>query len=272
MTPVELFKVYYCVSLVVKDFLFQLIKSLVLIVTKSVLAVSIVETPLHAHNVILLTTLLKMEVNVNVYKTMHPAKLNVYLAHHYLVAPLALTFILARNVSKAQVSHYKMVSVGVTMEVHMTENRAFLAHKLLAVWAARMDKTAHNAMKKIIFNYQQTVNVYVKLNFTWIKIHANHAQLSSHPVQHVHMMEVNVSLVNIHSKNSIKINQDVFVMIINSLIKIKTANYAIQTKNVFPVKTLTVVQNVTHKNITIQLRLEDNVNVNLDMFNKTMHV
>ena len=74
-----------------------------------------------------------MEVSVNVYKTMHPAKLNVYLAHHYLVAPLALTFILAQNVSKVLGFHYKMVSASVTMEVRMMGDHASLVHKLLAV-------------------------------------------------------------------------------------------------------------------------------------------
>ena len=85
-------------------------------------------------------------------------------------------------------------------------------------------------------------------------------------------MAANALLVNSLNKNSTKIKLLVFVMTTNTLIKIKIVNYVILIKSVFLAKITTVVQNVTHKNISTQLQLVDNVNVNLVMLSKIMPV
>ena len=126
----EWFKVYYFVSLVAKDFLFRQTKNHVLIVIKSVLVVSIVETTSHVCNAIQLTTLLKLEVNVNALQTMHPVRRNVYLALHYLVVQLVQIFTHVPNVSMEQALIYKMVNASVTVEVHSMADRAYHARKL----------------------------------------------------------------------------------------------------------------------------------------------
>lgn len=124
---------YYFVSLVVKDFLFQQIKNHVSIVIKSVLVVSIVVIKPHVYNVIRFTTLLKMEVNVNALQIMRQAKLNVYHVLHCLVVQLVRIFTHVPNVSMVQALIYKMVNVSVTVEVHSMANRVFHARKLQAV-------------------------------------------------------------------------------------------------------------------------------------------
>lgn len=100
----------------------------------------------------------------------------------------------------------------------------------------------------------------------------NHVQLNSHIAQHAHITAANALLANILNKNSTKIKQPVFVMTTNTLIKIKIVNYVILIKSVFLAKITTVVQNVTHKNISTQLQLVDNVNVNLVMLSKIIPV
>ena len=121
---------YYFVSLVAKDFLFRQTKNHVLIVIKSVLVVSIVETTSHVCNAIQLTTLLKLEVNVNALQTMHPVRRNVYPALHYLVVQLVQIFTHVPNVSMEQALIYKMVNASVTVEVHSMADRAYHARKL----------------------------------------------------------------------------------------------------------------------------------------------
>lgn len=103
-------------------------------------------------------------------------------------------------------------------------------------------------------------------------MHVNPVQLNSHIAQHALIRAANASLVNTLNKNSTKIKLLVFVMTTNTLIKIKIVNYVILIKSVFLAKITTVVQNVTHKNISTQLQLVDNVNVNLVMLSKIMPV
>jgi len=127
-------------------------------------------------------------------------------------------------------------------------------------------------MSSATSNYRQMVNVYVKLNFTSIKIHATLAQRNFHPVLLVHMMAVNVLLVNTLNRNLTQINLPVFVMITNFLIKTKIANFVMRIKNAFNVKTSTLAQNAILKSITMQLQLLDNANAKQDTLNKTTHV